>query len=75
MTDDVEVIAELEERRYDAMRRSDDSALAELCDDELTYTHSDADERHENQLFATHPRRVLRLPAARARDLSHGAGR
>lgn len=42
MTDDVEVIAELEERRYDAMRRSDDSVLAELCDEELTYTHSDA---------------------------------
>jgi ketosteroid isomerase-like protein len=42
MTDDAEVVADLERRRYDAMRRSDDAVLAELCDDDLTYTHSDA---------------------------------
>lgn len=42
MTDDVQVIGELERRRYDAMRRSEDTVLAELCDEDLTYTHSDA---------------------------------
>ncbi|HEU5267417.1 MAG TPA: nuclear transport factor 2 family protein [Jatrophihabitans sp.] len=41
MTDDATVLAELERRRYDAMRDSDHAALAQLCDDELTYTHSD----------------------------------
>jgi ketosteroid isomerase-like protein len=42
MTDDVVAIAALEDRRHQAMLDSDADALAELCDDELTYTHSDA---------------------------------
>lgn len=41
MTDDAQVIADLEDRRYAAMLRSDLAALADLCDVELTYTHSD----------------------------------
>ena len=41
MTDDADVIADLEAQRYQAMLRSDDATLDELCDDELTYTHSD----------------------------------
>ncbi len=41
MTDDADVIADLEAQRYQAMLRSDEATLDELCDDELTYTHSD----------------------------------
>lgn len=41
MTDDAQVIADLEQRRYRAMRTADAVTLAELCDDELSYTHSD----------------------------------
>jgi len=41
VTDDAGEIADLEEQRYQAMLRSDAAALAELCDDELAYTHSD----------------------------------
>ena len=42
MSDDAaSVLADLERRRYDAMRDSDHAVLAQLCDDELTYTHSD----------------------------------
>jgi len=41
VTEDADVIADLETRRYQAMLRSDAAALDELCDDELIYTHSD----------------------------------
>ena len=41
MTEDANVIADLEARRYQAMLRSDAATLDELCDDELIYTHSD----------------------------------
>ncbi len=41
MTDDARVIANLEDRRYEAMLRGDHEVLADLCDPELTYTHSD----------------------------------
>jgi uncharacterized protein with PIN domain len=41
VTEDADVIADLEARRYQAMLRSDAAALEELCDDELIYTHSD----------------------------------
>jgi hypothetical protein len=41
VTDDADVIADLEAQRYQAMLRSDEATLDELCDDDLTYTHSD----------------------------------
>jgi len=41
VTEDADVIADLEAQRYHAMLSSDAAALDELCDDELTYTHSD----------------------------------
>jgi len=40
---DVEVIAELEERRRQAMLRSDVPELEELFADQLAYTHSNAE--------------------------------
>ena len=54
MTEDAVVIVDLEARRYQAMLRSDAAALAELCDDELTYTHSDG----ARDTKATYLRRV-----------------
>lgn len=36
------VIAQLEERRYEAMRRADLAALGELLSEDLVYTHSNA---------------------------------
>lgn len=38
----IETIAQLEERRYEAMRRADLAALAELLSEDLIYTHSNA---------------------------------
>lgn len=54
MTEDAVVIVDLEARRYQAMLRSDAATLAELCDDELTYTHSDG----ARDTKATYLRRV-----------------
>lgn len=38
----IKVIEQLEERRYEAMRRADLAALGELLSEELVYTHSNA---------------------------------
>jgi len=54
VTEDADVIANLEGRRYQAMLRSDAAALDELCDDELIYTHSDG----ARDTKATYLRRV-----------------
>ena len=54
MTEEADVIADLEARRHQAMLRSDAATLAELCDDELTYTHSDG----ARDTKATYLRRV-----------------